>query len=243
MERKFKFAIGEFYHVFNRGNDKRTIYLEYNDYIRFIALLYLCNSDKPVNIRDNFPKGLSFGRLKDFDEGNSIVAVGAYCLMPNHFHILIKEITENGITKFMNKLGTAYPMYFNRKYDRSGSLFESKFKAEHIDNNEYLRYMFAYIHLNPIKLIYPEWRAQGISDFEKARDYLMSYQYSSYMDYINRDRLEKAILNKSAFPEYFDNFKDFEDFIKEWLNFKNLELANRRQSPKGKPFGNLDFYF
>ncbi|PIR57811.1 MAG: hypothetical protein COU71_02075, partial [Parcubacteria group bacterium CG10_big_fil_rev_8_21_14_0_10_38_31] len=89
-----------------------------------------------------------------------------------------------------------------------------------VGNDEYLKYLFAYIHLNPVKLIDPEWKEKGIFDIEKVKEHLNSYKYSSYLDYIGQGREESAILNKSAFPEYFANFKDFDDFISEWLNYQ-----------------------
>jgi putative transposase len=219
MERKFEFATDEFYHIFNRGTEKRKIYLNVKDYNRFLALLYICNSDKSINIRDQFPKGLSSGEIKNFDRGEQLVAIGAYCLMPNHFHILIKEIVENGISRYMGKLSTAYSMYFNKKYTRTGKLFENKFKAEHADEDEYLEYLFAYIYLNPLKLIEPAWKEKGLHDIHKAKEYLKSYQYSSYPDYINVKSDEIPILNKSAFPEYFEGTKEFDDFIADMMQF------------------------
>ena len=221
MERKFSFSIDEFYHIFNRGTEKRNIFLNANDYHRFVAMMYLCNSDRSINVKDQFPKGLSFGELKDFDRGGNLVAISTYCLMPNHFHILAKEIIENGITKYMSKLSTAYSMFFNKKYVRTGKLFENKFKAEHVIKDGYLEYLCAYIHLNPIKLIEPKWREKGLSDMAKAKQFLKDYRYSSYPDYIGENRFEVAILSKSAFPEYFESRKDFEDFIEDWLNYKN----------------------
>jgi len=219
MERKFDFAIDEFYHIFNRGTEKRRIFMDDKDYQRFMALLYLCNGDSSVNIRDQFPKGLSFGNVKNFKRGEQLVAIGAYCLMPNHFHILIKEIVENGISRYVSKLSTAYSMYFNRKHTRTGKLFENKFKAEYVDRDEYLEYLFAYIHLNPLKLIEPKWREEGIADMDKARQYLKEYKYSSYPDYIGDKRQESIILNKEAFPEYFENVKEFDDFITDMMKF------------------------
>src|SRR3989338_5483185 len=100
--------------------------------------------------------------------------------MPNHFHLLLKEIEMGGISQFMGKLSTAYSMYFNKKYERTGSLFEGRFKSSRIANDNYLHYLFAYIHLNPIKLIEPMWKEKGINDFARAKEFLGRYNYSSY---------------------------------------------------------------
>lgn len=221
MKRKISFSIGEYYHVYNRGNDKRVIYLDREEYKRFLTLLYICNGSMPVNIREQFPKGNAFGfrELRDFNRGETLVDIGAYCLMPNHFHLLIKEKNEGGITKFIGKLSTGYSMYFNSKHERTGKLFEGPFKAVHITADEHLKYLFSYIHLNPVKIIDPKWKEDGIADHDKAKQYLNNYQYSSYLDYLGDGREENIIINKQDFPEYFENFKDFKCFIDEWLNF------------------------
>ena len=143
--------------------------------------------------------------------------------MPNHFHLLLREKKEGGISMFMEKFLTAYSMYFNKKNGRTGKLFEGVFKAIHVDNDEYLKYLFSYIHLNPVKIIDPLWKESGISDKEKAKQYLGNYPYSSYFDYLGRARGENLILNKEAFPEYFENSKEFEQFIDDWLLLKEFQ--------------------
>ena len=225
MQRKFDFSIGEFYHIYNRGNGKMDIFLDARDRKRFIFLLLVCNTTKPVVIKNIFRQYIQ-GRpldqiVKDIkkEKEETLVDIGVYCLMPNHFHLLLHEKIEGGITKFMSKLLTGYSMYFNKKYERTGSLFEGKFKAEHADKNEYLKYLFAYIHLNPVKLIEPKWRDVGVADMTRVKKHLKEYKYSSYIDYLGGDREEKLILNKEAFPEYFEGFKDFEDFIDEWIDY------------------------
>ena len=216
MERKFIFSIGEFYHIYNRGTEKRNIFVDRNDYQRFIKLLFFSNSTKPVVLRD-IPQGRPLGEI---NEGEPIVAIGAYCLMPNHFHLLVKETSEGGITKFMSKLSTAYSMFFNKKNNRTGSLFEGKFKASHVDNDNYLKYLFSYIHLNPVKIIELKWKETGIKNKKRAEQYLKNYKYSSYLDYLEESRSERVILDKKSFPEYFTSFVDFKNFINDWLNFK-----------------------
>ena len=110
-------------------------------------------------------------------------------------------------------------MYFNTKYKRSGTLFESRFKSKRATHDNYLQYLFAYIHLNPVKLIDPAWKEKGIQDLKKAREYLLRYEYSSYLDYIGKERPEGAIINnaKEYFPEYFETFSEFDTFMRAWL--------------------------
>lgn len=219
MQRKIDFSTGEYYHIYNRGTDKRTIFLDFNEYNRFKALLYVCNSTEPVNISDHLKKGRSFFELFEVKRGETLVDIIVYCLMPNHFHLLIREKAEGGIAKFMAKLSTGYSMYFNKKNKRTGVLFEGRFKAKHVDTDEYLKYLFAYIHLNPVKIIDPEWKENRIADRTTAQNYLKVYEYSSYFDYQGIERLETKIINKEAGPEYFTTVEDFDNFVNEWLIF------------------------
>ncbi|MBI5798911.1 MAG: transposase [Candidatus Yonathbacteria bacterium] len=214
--RNFDFSIGEFYHAYNRGTDKRIIFNDKYDRQRFIHLLYLCNSERNIVYRDIIAE-----EIYQEERGSTIVDVGAYCLMPNHFHLLLHEKIDGGISLFMLKLLTAYATYFNKKYKRTGGLFEGKFKATHADTDKYLKYLFSYIHLNPVKIIEPKWKESGISNRDKAKGYLEQYKYSSYLDYIGAERMENIIINTDAFPKYFSNFKDFKRCVDEWLAFKD----------------------
>lgn len=214
MERKIIFSEEEYYHVLNRGIEKRKIFLTNKDKDRFIKLLFICNTKKPVNFR--LVQGLPLVKI---ERGETIVDILCYCLMDNHFHILFREKIDGGISLFMNKLCTAYSMYFNIKNERTGRLFENNFKASHADNDEYLKYLFSYIHLNPVKLIDPTWKERGITDVKIAKEFLQKYKYSSYIDYININREESLILNQKSSPEYFLDKKEFEEMTNDWLNY------------------------
>lgn len=217
MNRKITFSIDEFYHCYNRGTDKRKIFLDSKDYLRFTLLLYVCNSTEPIHISNFGTKNLiDLFRLK---RGKPLVAIGAYCLMPNHFHLLIKEIKEGGISLFVQKVLTAYSMYFNKKHQRRGSLFESRFKAEHASEDRYLKYLFSYIHLNPVKLIDPKWKELGLKNSKKTTDFLDDYENSSYLDYQGIDRPQNEILNMDEFPIYFEKPEDFKSEIFDWLSY------------------------
>ncbi len=213
--RKIAFVKGEYYHVYNRGNSKQRIFRDKNDYDRFIGLLFACNSSESFKI-DSLNKKQS---LFDSQRGKVIVHIGAYCLMPNHFHLLVTDTGQGNISIFMKKLLTAYVMYFNKKYQRSGALFEGKFKAEHASTDNHLKYLFSYIHLNPVKLIEPKWKEVGISDISKALRYLKEYPYSSYLDYLEDNRSNK-IMNKESFPNYFTKKGSFKKEIFEWITFR-----------------------
>lgn len=220
MRRKINFSVGEYYHVYNRGADKRAIFTEHHDNERFQALLYICNNTKAVDMNLHFnEEGRTLFEIFSIEREGTLVDIGAYCHMPNHFHILIREKTEGGIVKFMSKLSIAYAMYFNKKNKRTGVLFEGPYKAKHVDSDVHLKYLFAYIHLNPIKIIDPKWRENGIADREAAQNYLVNYEHSSYVDYQGEIRPENKILHRGAFPGYFTKPNDFSNFIDEWLAF------------------------
>jgi putative transposase len=219
MTRPIQFSIDEYYHVYNRGNDKRTIFLDSGDYIRFLSLLYISNNARTIHRSDYL--NASITDILSLPRGDTLVDIGAYCLMSNHIHLLLREKKENGISIFMQKLLTGYTMYFNKKHKKSGSLFQGVFKAVHVNTDEYLKYLFSYIHLNPVRLIDPEWKEKGIADLQKTKEYLQKYPYSSYRDFQDRERPTRAILNITAFPDYFETTHDFEECINDWLTYQS----------------------
>ena len=219
--RKVVFEVGEFYHLYNRGNDKRKIFLTNNDYQRFICSLYAANSSSPIHLSDLRQWSKQVWKQ---ERKKVLVNIGAYCLMPNHFHLLIKERGAGGITAFMQKLLTSYSSYFNLKHGRTGKLFEGYFKATHVDNDAYLKYLYSYIHLNPVKISNPNgWPTKIIQNIGVAESFLNDYPYSSYQDYLGHQRQEKVILNPKAFPDYFDNKIDFKSFIEDWMKYHQTE--------------------
>jgi len=229
MSRILPFSTGEYYHIYNRGTEKRDIFLDKADYLRFIVLLYISNNIEAVHISNLREQGKFLRDIINLERKETLVDIGTYCLMPNHFHLLIKEKRAGGISEFMKKISTGYSMYFNKRYERTGRLFEGTFKSVHADSDEHLKYLFAYIHLNPIKLINPVWKEEGIRNSVEAKLFLSGYSFSSYLDYTmkarnNGKRPESKILNKNVFPEYFSTEKDFESFINYWLLFNNTNI-------------------
>lgn len=222
--RKTEFVENEYYHIYSRGNSKQKIFLDEKDRERFLKLLYLCNSKHRIDFSNDIVKRKI--NVWDFEKGESIVHIGAWVLMPNHFHLYITPKTEarlpsgNPITDFMHRVLTAYSKYFNAKYQRTGSLFESKFKSIHIEKDTHAKYLFSYIHLNPIKLIDSKWKEQGIKNKKEALKFLDSYKWSSYPDYQEVDRPENKIINRIDFLNYFDTKKSFREEIFEWVNIK-----------------------
>lgn len=225
MLRKDPFVTGEYYHIYNRGIDKRVIFKLKRDYERFMMLLYLANSKESFRLDDllnekKFNK--TFDEILVLDKGEPIVSIGAWCLMPNHFHILVKQEIDGGITRFMRKLGVGYSMFFNIKYQRTGGLFGGPFKSKLLGSDDnYMRQLFAYIHLNPLDINFSGWEKLIDKKHPKEwKDFLWNYPYSSYQDYIGIGRGEGNILNIKAFPDYFKEQGSFKDFIDSYLSFE-----------------------
>ncbi|MFA5838702.1 MAG: transposase [Candidatus Paceibacterota bacterium] len=145
--RNIELANDEYYHVFNRGVDKRKIFSDKYDLQRFFQSMKEFNTIEPIgSIYEN-----SFEKTKNPQLGcgaPKLVEFVCYCLNPNHYHFILKQVKEKGIEKFMHKLGGGYSKYFNQKYKRTGALFQGSFKAVHIDSNEQLLYVSSYVNLN-----------------------------------------------------------------------------------------------
>lgn len=214
--RNHTLTTGEYYHVYNRGNSKQDIFLDEQDYLIFQGLLYLMNMGRRITLRESGSSSYSYPR------DITIVSIGAYCLMPNHVHILIKQTIDGGISKYTQKLFTAYAMYFNKKYKRTGGLFEGVFKSKHVTNDTYLQYLYAYIHLNPLKIIDPSWKEHIQQGKKINQNFMFQYQFSSILDYLEQERPENNILNKSDFPFYFKDTREFTKNILSWFHHKDL---------------------
>lgn len=211
----------EYFHIYNRGNGKMEIFKDEEDYDRFMKLLYICNSEKSFKFRDVIVD--QHINAWDFERGDTIVDLSSWVLMPNHFHlVLISHRSDlwtegyNPITEFMRKLATAYVMYFNQKYKRTGSLFEGKFKSRLVSKDNYFNYLFSYIHLNPVKLIQSDWKEKGIKNVQKALNFIKNFHYSSFLDfYSHQNRKESKIIKLDSLPEDFKT-NNVEDLF-EWI--------------------------
>ena len=153
---------GKIYHVCNRGVDKRKIFLDDKDYLRGIHDLFEFNDEAPA-----FNASYFFNKkpaTPSIDTGNRyireprkpLVEILAFCLMPNHFHLLLRPQTENGLALFLRKFSGGYARYFNQKYQRSGTLFQSRYKLVPVNQESHLIHLPFYIHLNPLDLLAPE---------------------------------------------------------------------------------------
>ena len=216
MDRKVPFEIGEMYHLYTRGVEKRIIFMQESDKKRFILLLLLCNGENSIRLADfiKISQGEPLRKACEVREKSTpLVDILAYVLMPNHIHLMVRERTEKGVSKFMLKLMTAYAMFFNTKYERSGPLFTRPFRSRHIDTDGYACWVFAYIHTNQIALKQSDWKRAGIQNLAETARYLQNYAYSSYPDYFGNQRVESRILSKEALPFELDALKNIDDLL------------------------------
>lgn len=204
---------GEYYHIFNRGSDKRNIFAQQRDYARFQQAFYYYQFIGPKPKFSNFSKY----KLRTFkpSQDSKRVEILSYCLMPNHFHFLVQQLKENGIAGFISQLANSYTKYFNTKYKRVGALLQGSFKSVHVENDEQLIHLSRYIHLNPI-----------VSNITNNLD---GYPWSSYSEYAyDKESLcsTKEVLN--LFPsknEYKTFLMDQIDYAKS-LNFLKHQLID-----------------
>jgi putative transposase len=194
--RKIKFANGEYYHIFNRGVDKRVIFPETTDLSRFFKSMIEFNSIEPIgSIFENSFRKDKLGNL--VSQQDKLIDYICYCLNPNHYHFILEQLSDNGIEKFMHRLNLGYTKYLNRKYDRNGSLFQGTFKAIHIDSDEYLLHLSAYVNLN-----------NRVHDIES-----LTFD-SSWDEYTNTKNIN-GLCKKDIILKQFKNISDYSDFAED----------------------------
>jgi putative transposase len=199
--RKTEFCVGEYYHIYNRGVEKRKIFLDDADYFRFLNSIKEFNNSLPAwKAHDLSSRGEA--------STDPYIEIIAYCINPNHFHLIVKQLRENGISIFMHKLGTGYSMYFNKKHKHSGVIFQGVFKSKHIGTNEYLLHLASYVNCNS--------EIHGICKAE-------NYKWCSFPDYIRKrtSNLLGDSLKKSIVIDQFRNVKEYKEFAK--INAKEMK--------------------
>jgi putative transposase len=211
---KREFVPGNYYHIYNRGAGKQKIFLDDRDKDRFTQLLYLCNGQFPFRYNElNIKEVLGF----TFDRGESLVEVCSWVLMDNHFHLLLflpTEKSSENISQFVSRLSSSYLKYFNEKHNRTGALMEGRYQSVTVSDDLHLKYLYSYIHLNPLKIIDEKWK-ENLVNSKKHRNFLQHYKYSSYQDLVvKQKRSEFRILSKnlkvleiSQLANNFDNLK------------------------------------
>lgn len=169
----------ELFHVFNRGVEKINVVRDDNDRLRFIHDLFVMNNREQVDPNHRFRE---FHQAPG--EREPLVVIYAYCLMNNHYHLLLSEFADNGIAAFMRKLNMGYSKYFNEKYKRSGLLWQGRYQKKLVEREHHFLHIPFYIHLNPLDYQFPEWRGGRVKNSRRAFEYLKKYRWSSYLDYV-----------------------------------------------------------
>lgn len=190
--RIFPFTNGHFYHIYNRGSEKRSIFESRRDYQRFLKTVQYYQFLGPK------PKFSHFSQFQTFkpDSAKKIVDIVCYCLMPNHFHLLLKQSVDSGITEFVSKSSNSYTKYYNTKYKRIGPLLQGEFKSVLVENDEQLVHLSRYIHLNPLVSL-------------MVKD-LKDYEWSSYREYLD---LTDGFCSKQEVLGFFKNSLQYERFV------------------------------
>ncbi|MEK7133340.1 MAG: hypothetical protein AAB771_01485 [Patescibacteria group bacterium] len=205
---------GDIFHILNRGVEKRKIFLEEKDYLRFINNLSDFNSIEPV-FEPYFDRRKYLAMRKP---GNKIIDILCWCLMPNHYHILVQEKINGGASIFAKKISSGYTQYFNLKNKRIGVLFQGRSKIILAEKEEHFILLPYYIFANPVKLIEPHWKEVGIKNLKKVYQFLENYKWSSFTEAANLNN-HFTLINKKLFVELFDlEEKKLKDIFFEWLD-------------------------
>lgn len=195
-------STGEYYHVFNRGVNKLPIFLGVYDYRRFLKSMFYYQIEGPK------PRFSLFSPLiHKIDQNKKIVEFGCFCLMPNHFHMLIKQTKDNGITEFLGKFSNSYTRYFNTKHGRIGPILQGEFKSVLVTSNEQLLHLSRYIHLNPL--------ASSVTQD------LDGYLWSSYPEY--RGFTQTNYCNKGIILDQFKTPAGYHEFVMDQAGY-SVEL-------------------
>lgn len=214
--RKVPFEKGEFYHIYNRGVDKRNIFGDEWDFHRFFQSILEFNTVEPIG--SIFENSTNKRKKENFGHPMSkLVNIVCYCINPNHYHFILEQLVDKGIEKFMQKLGNGYTKYFNHKYKRSGVLLQGKFKSTHINSNEYLLHLSVYVNLN---------------NLVHKIDFGHRMSKSSWNEYIKGGEVGLC-KNKEIILGQFRNKKEYKDFANEVIR----GMIERRKMLK-----NMDSY-
>lgn len=225
--RKEPFVIGDYVHVYNRGNRKMPIVYDDNDKWRFLKILCYFNDEfSPENIFRELGFLIKSGECRRFErpaiwpQRKPLVKILTYHLATNHFHLLLKEITEKGVSRFMQKLSNGITNYTNTKYNEVGSVFQGSYKAKTINNERQLQYIDAYIQVfNPFELR-PGGINAAIENFDEAFNFALRYPFCSLGESFGKRRLN--ILERDIFKEVFPNLDMYKEFARDALMVRNI---------------------
>lgn len=218
--RSHTFAKDSFFHIQNRGIDNRTIFVSKEDYDRFETYLYILNDAENTRAANYFLRR-NKSDLTEHRRFDQLVAIGGYVLLPTSFQILMTPIKERGISQFMQKISTAYSMYFNGKYQRTGRLFEGPFKAIKSTDELHLKMLLSKIHLSPAQLFDKDWENADLERLQALQTSLSQYRYSSISEYLHSDF---KIISEKYYPKSIVRIKNVDAFSRHWLTGKKKIL-------------------
>ena len=215
---------GEIYHIVVRAVEDSKLFRDEKDYLRKIHNLFEFNDSNPTKwqYRQYYENG-SRDIIKR-EKRNLLSEILTFCLMPNHIHLLVRQLVDGGISKFMRKIGAGYGIYYNNKYKRSGHIFQGKYRAVHVKSDQQLQTVFVYIHTNPVSLIMPDWKEKGIKDVDRAINFLESYKWSSYPDYLQNKNFP-SLTSREFLTETIGGVEPCRELVNDWLKYKK-ELAD-----------------
>ena len=229
--RKEQFFVGDIIHAFNRGNRKQQIVRDKKDRIRFLQMLYYFNDEySPSNLFLNLNKHHNinfyngFERSPGWPKQNPLVKILAFVLMDNHYHLILEEIKEGGIAKFMLKLGTGTTNRFNTRHKETGRLFQGTYKARRVDRDNYLRYLAIYIQVKNVFELYPGGIQKALKNFNDAYAFALKYSYNSLSSYTSNE--VSPIVDTEMLKEAFPTQSDIKEFAKECINFIYFDEKN-----------------
>lgn len=220
------FGVGSYVHVMKRGTRGLPITRDTADRWRFVRLLYYANDEYKDDSweRETFKLGM-FERPDFWPERSPLVKILGWVLMPNHFHLLLKEISEGGISKFMQKLCGSMSTHFNIKYDENGSLFQGAYKGRTIDTDVYLQQVVPYIMVKNVFELYPEGLTRATQEFDSAWRWAVDeYKFSSIADYATKR--SSPIIEKDLLKEIFSSPEEFRTHSKEIILNRNAEIES-----------------
>jgi len=229
-----KLVSGEIYHISDRAVGDSVIFKDENDYYRGIFSCYEFNNANPVDIwlRRRKRKEEKLKEKAQTLEGQTLqnlivperdmfVEVLGFCFMPNHIHLILRQLKDMGISQFMQKIG-GYSTYFNEKYDRKGHLF-NRFNAVHITTDEQLRSVFIYDHINPLSLIEPGWKEKGIKDCRMAIKFLEEeYRWSSFFDFLGKKNFP-SVTARDFMLELMGGPDGCRQAVRHWIEYKSFK--------------------
>jgi putative transposase len=220
MLRKEKFILGEYYHIYNRTILNTPRFRNSKNCARLIQAFLLANSTQSMQAFQflrNHPEAALEDALKISQEGTKLVDVLCYTIMPDHYHLLLKEREENGITSFIHKCNISVAKYINIKNNSSGPIFESLFRSKNISTNEYLLHLSLYIHLNPLDFLEGRnWREHKIKNWQSAMKNLIDYPWSSLKFFLDKKYDDRILSGTDIILEQFKGKTEYESFLRTW---------------------------